>query len=277
MRKFNTVITSVLLANLFLLFGLGVGITLALGYAGVVVVNLDALLQAHIYAVLFGYVGVTIMGISMVLLPMFWLSHNFSWLYIKSALWLIGFGVSGVLFGSIFEIAFIVKAGYLLSLLSLLFYIYQVYLIYKTRVRIERDIYLYNLLFSYGSFVVSIALALLSFVTKKHSLFVASGYLALVGFVAFMIIAHLYKIIPFLVWYQRFSPLVGKQKVPMLADMVPKQSANFGLFFNLIGVTVTTLGLIFSYQQIFEAGVSFFVVGAIFIAKDIIYMISFKG
>jgi hypothetical protein len=45
------------------------------------------------------------------------------------------------------------------------------------------------------------------------------GFLALAGVVTLAILGMLYKILPFLVWYTRYSPLVGRAKVPALADM----------------------------------------------------------
>ena len=276
-KTFNTVMVSVMIANLFLFLGMIFGITLALGYAGEIAIDLHALLKAHIYLVLFGYVGTTIMGISMVLLPMFWLSHSFSWKPVKTALWLISFGVSLVVFSSLSDIVLLGYAGYALTLLAYIFYVYQIYIIYKTRVRIEKDIYRDSLVFSYVSFVVALLLGVVGFVFSNERIFVAAGFLALVGFVAFLIIGHLYKIVPFLVWYQRFSPLVGKQKVPMLADMVPAYSAKFGFWYNATGVSITTLSIALNQPFIFKAGVSFLLVGAIFVFKDILYMINYKG
>ena len=33
----------------------------------------------------------------------------------------------------------------------------------------------------------------------------------------------LYKIVPFLIWFHRFSTLVGKVKVPLLKDVLPEK------------------------------------------------------
>ncbi len=276
-KKFNTVMTSVVIANIFLFLGLIVGITMALSYAGEIEANLMWLLRAHVYLVLFGYVGITIMGISMVLLPMFWLSHSFSWKPVQIALWLLSIGVVLVLMSALAEVEWIAYTGYTTSLLSLGFYIYQIYIIYKTRVRIENDIYKRALVFSYISFVTALLLGTVGFIADNERIFVAAGFLTLLGFVTFLIVGHLYKIVPFLVWYQRFSDLVGKQKVPMLADMVPARSALFGYAFNTTGVTLGTLGILLGSNTLFHAAVSFLLIGSVFVVKDIFYMINFKG
>jgi len=66
LKNLNFVTLSVLVANLFLLIGLIVGIVLALGYSGMVVIDFNKFLTTHIYFVFVGYVGVSIMGMSLV-------------------------------------------------------------------------------------------------------------------------------------------------------------------------------------------------------------------
>ncbi len=64
------------------------------------------------------------------------------------------------------------------------------------------------------------------------------GFLALIGVVAFAILGFLYKIVPFLVWYHRYSRLVGRARVPNLADLYsPRlQAASYWL---LVGGLLT--------------------------------------
>ena len=96
------------------------------------------------------------------------------------------------------------------------------------------------------------------------------------GYIVFIINGHLYKIVPFLVWYQRFSPLIGKQKVPMLADMVPTRSAKFQFTFSSIGVVMAGVGILIGVNDLFKGGISFLLIGSIFMLKDLMYMINFK-
>lgn len=276
-KKFNLVMVSVVIANIFLFLGLIFGILMALGYAGTINIDIIALLRAHIYLVLAGYVGVTIMGMSMILLPMFWLSHSFSWKPVHTALVLISIGVMSVMVSSIFDSKFFEFAGYILSLIAFALYFYQIYIIYKARVRIENDIYLHSMLFSYGSLVISLIMGIVYLLVPSENLLLAIGWVLFLGYISFIIIGHLYKIVPFLVWYERFSPLIGKQKVPMLADMVPVKSAKLQFAFSSIGVVICTIGLLASNNDIFKSGASFLFMGSIFTIKDLFYMINFKG
>ena len=96
------------------------------------------------------------------------------------------------------------------------------------------------------------------------------------GFFAFLITGHIYKIVPFLVWFERFSPLVGKQKVPMLADMVPYRSSQAQFVFSSVGVILVTVAIIIQSDKLMSAGASFLVVGAFAFLRSLLYMINFK-
>lgn len=275
-KKLNFVISTVLIANIFLFIGLVIGIILALGYSGVLDVNIHQILKAHVYLVLIGYVGITIMGMSLILLPMFWLSHGFSWVYVKTALALLSIGIVFVLISAFININFFEYSGYMLTFLALILYFVQIFIIYKTRVRIEKDIYFKSIVFSYISLLVAILMGIVYIFNPVQSLLLAIGWISIFGFITFVITGHLYKIIPFLVWYERFSPYVGKKKVPMLADMIPIKSANIQFDFSSFGVIVTTIGILYMDDSIYKAGVSLLCIGAIFLFKDIIYMVRFK-
>ncbi len=275
-KKLNLVMTTVVLANSFLFIGLIFGILMALAYAEVIHVDIANLLKAHIYLVLIGYVGITIMGMSLVLLPMFWLSHSFTWKPVKIAVSVVSVAVVLVMLSAILECEVLEYTGYVLTILALGLYFYQVYIIYKTRVRLDNDIYLHSLLFSYGSLFVALIMGVFYLFMPSTNLLLTIGWVVFLGYITFIINGHLYKIVPFLVWYERFSPLIGKQKVPMLADMVPVRSAKIQFSFSAIGVIVTAFGIFFANDVFFKAGVSFLTLGSIFMLKDLMYMINYK-
>ncbi len=276
LKQLSFVTLSVIIANFFLLLGLVVGIILALGYSGMVVVDLNRFLTTHIYFVFVGYVGISIMGMSLVLLPMFWLSHSFSWKWVKLSLGILSCGVVCVGVGALINVQEIQQLGYIATLLAILLYGLQIAIIHKTKVRSEKDIYFKSIVASFVFFVITIVLAGMHLYNSSQSLLLTLGWFGF-GFISFMISGHLYKIIPFLVWYERFSPYVGKRKVPMLADMVPVRSANMQFLFSTVGFSIVGVALLLQMQTLFFSGVSFLVIGTIFLVKDIVFMINFKG
>jgi len=98
-----------------------------------------------------------------------------------------------------------------------------------------------------------------------ESMLHASVWFLLLGFISSFITGHLYKIVPFLVWFERFAPLVGKEKVPMLHEMYSKEGANIMFAFTAAGVMLGGFGLLFESDMLFKAGGSFLFTGAIFL------------
>jgi len=262
-------------ANLFLTTGIIVGFIMALAIGAGVEINVAWWLQTHAILVLGGYVLLTIMGLSLILLPMFGLAHGFDDTPINIAFWVMVSGVILNLFSSIINFEF----GRYLSIFILLYaislYFWQIYLIYKVRARKQNDIWAISMFFAYGSLLFSSVLALLAIFIDRESLILTSAWFFIMGFVTFMITGHLYKIIPFLVWFERFSPLVGKERVPMLHEMYPKKMADWEFYFTALGVIVAGAGILFEIKDLYSGGVALFVVGASFMLWSVKWMLSF--
>ena len=275
-EKLTLVMSSVLISNTFLFFGIIFGLLMALTFAGTLSLDIDALLRSHVYAVIGGYILITIMGLSIVLIPMFTLAHSFSMKPLEIAMWMMSVAVVFVITGSLFDLALLNYIGYALAPVAMLIYFSLIYTLYKTRPRKENDVYALSVIFSYLSMVVSTALFALYFFTDNEVYLLAAGWLLFFGFFAFLITGHLYKIIPFLVWFERFSPLVGKQKVPMLADMVPPRASEAQLLFSSVGVMIVTGAILAGSNEFLYAGASFLLVGSLAFVRNVFYMINFK-
>jgi len=275
-KKLNLVMSSVLISNTFLFFGIIFGLLMALSYAGTIDVDISSLLKGHIYMVVGGYILVTIMGLSIVLIPMFTLSHGFSMKPLEISISMMSLGVISVVLSALFKVVFLEYLGYILSFTSLGVYFYIIYIIYKTRPRKENDVYAISLMFSYISMLVAVTMGVAYFVFANKVLLLASAWLLFYGFIGFLITGHIYKIIPFLVWFEKFSPLVGKQKVPMLADMVPQKSSQAQFIFSAVGVVLITMAILMKSEILIGAGASFLVVGAFALIRNVLYMINFK-
>jgi len=275
-KKLNLVMTSMLKANIFLFFGVIFGLVMALGYAGIISVDINSLLRSHVFLVIVGYVIVTIMGLSVVLLPMFGLSHGFSMKPLENALKIVSLAVFTVVFSSFFEYKVLEYIGYMLAAAGLFVYFYFIKTIYKTRARKEIDIYAKSLIFSYFCLITSLLFGLLYLIMGYEPLLLSSGWIMFFGFFAFAITGHIYKIIPFLVWFERFSPLVGKQKVPMLADMLPPKSSSAQFVFSAVGVVVVALALVFQNDIFIKAGASFLLMGTLAFVRSVFYMINYR-
>lgn len=275
-KKFNLVMKSIVASNTFLFVGIIFGLVMALGYSGLIEVDINALLKSHVFFVVEGYVIITIMGLSVVLLPMFGLSHGFSQKPLERALIMIGVAIFLVMMSSFIKAAIFEYAGYVLSIAGLFTYFYFVQSIYKTRARKEMDIYAKSLIFAYFSLIASLLFGFGYIISGYEPLLLSSAWMLFFGFFTFAITGHIYKIIPFLVWFERFSPLVGKQKVPMLADMLPKKSSSAQLIFGGVGVVVVAVAILLQNDALIKGGASFLLVGAVAFVRNVFYMINYK-
>ena len=252
-------------SNGYLLLGILTGFALALGLTGDLGINVSLMLKAHVYAVLGGYVMLTIMGLSLTLIPMFSLAHGFDEEPIKKAFNILIAGVGIVFIAAVTGLEWLMNIGYLVSFAGVLFYIWQIYIIAMLTVRKELDVWAKSMIFAFGSLIFSMMTGIVALVTDSQSMLHTTVWFFLLGFVSSMITGHLYKIVPFLVWFERFAPLVGKEKVPMLHEMYSKEGAKMMFNFTVAGVILGGFGLLFESNILFKAGGSFLFAGAIFL------------
>ncbi len=252
-------------SNGYLLLGILTGFAIALGLSGDLGINVSLMLKAHVYAVLGGYVLLTIIGLSLILIPMFSLAHGFDETSINRAFKLVVIGVGLVFIGALLGLEWLMMIGYLITFAGTLFYIFQIYIIAMLTVRKELDVWAKSMIFAFGSLIFSMMTGAVALVTNDQSMLHATVWFFLLGFVSSMITGHLYKIVPFLVWFERFAPLVGKEKVPMLHEMYSKEGANMMFGFTVVGVVLGGFGLLFESDTLFKAGGSFMFTGAIFL------------
>jgi hypothetical protein len=258
-------IDTVAWSNGYLLLGILTGFAIALGLSGDLGINITLMLKAHVYAVIGGYVVLTIIGLSLILIPMFSLAHGFEETAINRAFKLVITGVGTVFIGALISQEWLMYIGYAVNTLGIFFYIWQIYIIAKLTVRKEMDVWAKSMIFAFASLILAIVLGLFYLMIGNENILHASVWFLLLGFISSMITGHLYKIVPFLVWFERFAPLVGKEKVPMLHEMYSKEGAAMMFNFTVAGVLSGGLGLLFESDMLFKAGGSFLFVGAIFL------------
>jgi hypothetical protein len=59
--------------------------------------------------------------------------------------------------------------------------------------------------------------------------------------------------------------------------MIPDRATYMQLIFTSIGVVISALGILFSNDELFKAGISFSVMGGVFFMYSVIYILKFKG
>ncbi len=274
-ERVSLTVKTVAVTNAFLLLGILVGFAMALAIGAGVDVDIGRWIGAHIVLVLGGFVTLTIIGMSMVLLPMFGLSHGFDERPVNRAFKIMTAAIFAYFVGTLFDSESIRFLSMVAVFIATGLYLWQIWLIYRGRARKESDIWFKSMVVGYGSLAFALLLAPFALIGRLESLATASVWFLVMGFFTFLINGHLYKIVPFLVWFERYSPLVGKEKVPMLADMIPKKAAEFQFRFSTAGVVIAGAGLLFGSDELFKGGAAFMAVGALFMFVSVRWMMNF--
>jgi len=211
------------------------------GLAGVAdyVKRFDQMSVMHAHAHL-GGLGVFLMllvGVSYKLIPMFTLSAVQSRRRAVASVALLNIGLGGVFVTMILRSPW--KAAFALVIVAgLAIYGLELRGILRARKRPALDGGLRQFLTAAGLLVpVSLVglvlswpgLPLTAFTGQLETLY---GTLALLGVVSFAILGMLYKIVPFLVWYGRYSREVGRRPVPSFSQLYSErlQTASFWLY-----------------------------------------------
>jgi hypothetical protein len=150
-----------------------------------------------------------------------------------------------------------------------LIYLYQVYISYKSKVKKDLgSFYFISLLTAYSFLLIAILFIVIYFSTALEDFLLSAGWLLFGGFFSFLIISHIYKVLPYLVIYH-------KDIHTNLALSNKALYFQFGL--NLSGMIISTAGILFDNQQLFQGGVSFIFVSSLFVAIVIINILKTKG
>lgn len=231
-------------------------------------------LKLHAITAFVGWVSMVVMGVSFRLIPMFTLSHGYkltlaklSFIFTNLGLlginWIMHYpdtGIYNLIFGS-------------LIFSGIVSYLIQIYIIFKKRIRKRLDI---GLKFSAFAFFMMALSTLLNFsflffeYEKIPNLTLVYGFIVLFGYITFLIVGQMYKIVPFLIWYHKYSSKVGLEKIPMLKDMFNEKAAEIQFYLMMIGLAILIFSLLFQIQVLTLFAFLLFVVSSIVFGFNII-------
>ncbi|WP_029522785.1 hypothetical protein [Persephonella sp. KM09-Lau-8] len=275
LEKFDITSKFLIAANISLFIGISLGIFLSINFFTGWVSDIFRLVVTHIIFTLLGFIPMVVMGVSMVLLPMFSLAHKFNDKYINIAFYLMVIAV--FVFGSGFLFTgsnYILVSGIYLILLGMVFYLLQVYEIYSKRPRRTKDIGMDTMFYSHFVLILSVIAGLfIPFMEESVYLF---GISLIFGFFPILIYGSMFKIVPFLTWFHRFSNLVGKKKVPMLVDMLPQKIPDIQVVVYSLGFCVLFVGTFLHIPVISILGTVLMLIAVLIFVYLIYYILNFK-
>ena len=227
-------------------------------------------LNLHVHVAFVGWVTMVIMGVSFKLIPMFTLSHGYSLKFGKWAFWIINISLLGISTVMHYEnttllfyiFSFLIAAG-------IYVFLFQIYGIFKKRIRKKFDI---GIKFSATAYLMlgltTILGCFLTVVDYENitNLTLIYGYMIIFGYVSLLIVGQMYKIVPFLVWYHKYSSKVGLEKVPMLKDMFNEKFAHIEFYLMIEAV----FGAIYSFA--FNSSEGIFISFLIMFLSSLIFL-----
>ncbi|MBF0383583.1 MAG: hypothetical protein HQL69_21385, partial [Magnetococcales bacterium] len=226
----------------------------------------EALVGVHLVWGLFGWVGTLIIGVSFQVLPMFYMTPDFP--NKRAFILLIAWAASLVLIPlSLFfkpETPHLLWFAALPGVAALCIYAFTMYKMLSQRKRTRIDTtYSYWLL---GFAAAFISLILMAFwpSMENDKIRLLFGVFYILGWSSSILFGMLYKIIPFLVWFHRFSTMAGLVTIPMMDDLLPQKVVKLHFPAHILTLLFFVLGIVLE-QEIFTmlAGVGLIISGAI--------------
>lgn len=261
-RRKTSITNAMKMSNVFLLLGVLSGLIMAAGFSGYVEINPHSILKAHTFGLVVGFVILLIMGISIILVPMFGSSKRISDNEFSNSFYTLMFAVIVMFLSPFLLTKYLEYISYSLTILAILLYFYQLFKMIKSRKKVIHDIWARSMYVGFSSFVVSFLLLISYLFTNDTLILKLATWIMFIGFFGFLIIGNFYKIVPFLIWFQIYSPLIEEQNVPMLHDLIPQKLTKLQFIFSSIGLGVSSLGIFIKSYVIFYTGAAILVIGA---------------
>jgi hypothetical protein len=101
----------------------------------------------------------------------------------------------------------------------------------------------------------------------------AYAILAVLGVLGFAITGMLYKILPFLVWFHRYSADVGRSRVPSLAEMVSSRLQAIGYGLQLFGVLIAAAASVLGHTRCATVAVALNAAGVLLLSINVLFIV----
>jgi hypothetical protein len=260
-------------AMVYLLIVVSLGLTAALNFQfGFLGAGVEHLLLAHITAGVVGWLTCTLIGVSYTLARMFALVHDHADNLGRRVFLLLNAGVIGLATGFGFGWMWLQALGGLSLVAAVWLFAYDYRRMLLVRKRKPLDVTQFHAIAAVGYLVLTVtsgvAVALLG--GGRQPVLVALGLAALVGWLGQSMLGYLYKIVPFLIWQSRYGPLVGRQKVPLMRDLVHQRAALLSFWLINGGLALALACALLGWTVPFQIAAALLGAGLVVVAANVI-------
>ncbi|HVK89509.1 MAG TPA: hypothetical protein VM513_35545 [Kofleriaceae bacterium] len=214
----------------------------------------------HAHIAIIGVVLLVIVGVAHRLIPMFLLSHGATERPAWVAVALLGAGASLLALPmgglALDAVGGILAAGGVIAFAT------QAVMFFRHRKRRALDPGLRLAAAGIVGLIAAMVIAPLAFTRGLADLRLLTTYfVVLLGALSLFVAGHYYKIVPFLVWYHRFGPLVGTRKVPKVSELFSERIATVDGLLLVAGLAGLAAGTHLGSMAITRAAAILFAIG----------------
>ena len=231
----------------------------------------------HLQMGLLGWIGFLIFWVGFHVIPMFYLSKPFSDKQARVIL-VTAFGsLSALSTGSILGMGKVWLILFSLPGLASVFYFsYTLLRMLHQRKRKVHDSTLRLWQGGILALCLSLPLGLLHLVSTGQQWFFLFGIFFIGGFAISVSIGMLYKIVPFLIWFHRFSSLVGQVRIPLLKDLLPKRGPAIQAILHGVSLLLVCNYIFFHEDLSIRIGAGLWMVSSLMLLFHLIFIVSHK-
>lgn len=223
---------------------------------------------AHATLAAVGCFSLLIFGVSYRLVPMFAVAPEAD----RAGTFVLvigGFSVVAIAAGDLVGVPLIGAVGSLTLAFAIVLWIGDAIAIFGARTRRRLDVGLSYVATGIGWLAVTATLGLVAaggfvpVIIGPVRGTVAFALVGLVGWIGFTMVGHLYKILPFLIWFHRYSALLGKRPVPLIGGLYDDRLARAGYIASQLGLALLLAATLFGWSTLASLGAGLLVLGAV--------------
>ena len=229
-------------------------------------------LATHLHIALVGWALIMMLGMSQRLLPMFLLAHGVDARWSSRALVLLSAGTVIVSAGLIGRLPALTWTGAVSLAAGVSLFLVQSRLFFKARMRRKVDVGMRFAATGLIFLAITMLFGILVLVSGADSPRIATVYIltGLLGGIVLFVVGHFYKIVPFLAWIARFRGRVGKEKVPVIADLFSARVAMVQWVLMTVAVLLLSVGTLAGHGHCARVGALLFASGVVLFSGQVI-------
>lgn len=260
-----------------------IGLFMAMGFAGgVFSENRMSWMQIHLTLALCGWVGGLIVAVSWQVIPMFYLADTVNKVVKRRLLLLLvtglvlpllvvftGFGFDELLSEKMLAALAALPAALVIWLLHPIMILRKIS--QRKRKRSDASLLFWQAGLGIGLLLIPLASAAVLLPDPRWQ--VMFGWLSVWGWAATIMHGMLSRIVPFLVWFHRYSARVGLEIVPSMRSLLPQKQIKTGFFLHMASVLLGALAIVFQLGSLAQITGLLLVATAISMAGMLIHVL----